>query len=549
MYKLVILFFLLVLAAPAAVLAQDSKKSDKTQVIDGKKYYLHTVEKKQTLYQIAKIYGLDVNDVVLENPEAIDGIKPGQVLKIPFAKPAPVEKPTASTLDTVNFLYHKVQPGQTVYALSRIYALTVEKIQALNPDAKAGLKAGQLVKLPKNPATIEIYNQQHPKAGSIAGGKTDEPIALPVLDSAAAMKSVYNVAFLLPFHLDEIDMIEVDKIAKGDKKFPQRSEVAIEFYQGIRMALDSLGKKGLKINAYFFDVDERDSAGMPGILNSAAFKDIHLIIGPLYSGNFMKVARFAKEKNIPIVSPVLQQNKILFRNPFVSKATPAVTTQMEQMGEYIVNTYAGQNIILLSNKDTAFSNPVKKRIKETLASKNLTPADTLKEVKSAGSISQLLSPTKANVVIVPSNARVYVTDILSKLNVLAEKNNIILFGMPSWNTFDNLDINYLSNLHFHYVSPVFIDYDNDTIKQFIITYRSMYRADPSTYVFQGYDVTNYYLQALYKYGLNFQSKLGTVKGEGLQTSFDFINVSPDSGFENKAIRVIGCADHKQTRVH
>jgi LysM repeat protein len=549
MRKLVIFFFLLVLSAPVTVLAQDGKKSDKTQVIDGKKYYLHSVEKKQTLYQIAKIYGLDVNDIVLENPEAIDGIKPGQVLKIPFSKPVPVEKPVTTTLDTVNFLYHKVQAGQTVYAISRLYALTVEKIQELNPDAKAGLKAGQLVKLPKNPATQEIYNQNHPKTGTVIIGKNDVPVTLPVLDSAAAIKTVYNVAFFLPFHLDETNNIEVDKITKGDKKFPQRSEVAIEFYQGIRMALDSLEKKGYKIKACFYDVDERDSSDMNRILNDPLLKEMHLIIGPLYSGNFMKVARFAKEKNIPIVSPVLQQNKILFRNPFVSKATPAMTTQMEQMGEYIASQYAGQNIILLSSKDTTYSNPVKKRLAEMLASKNLTPADTLKDVKSVGSISQNISSSKTNVIIVPSNAKVYVTDVLSKLNVLAEKHNIVLFGMPSWNGYDNLDVNYLSNLHYHYVTPSFIDYDNDTIKRFILTYRSQYKADPSTYVFQGYDVTNYYLQALHTYGLNFQSKLGAIKSEGLQTSFDFTNVSSDSGFENKAIRVVGCTDHKQTRVH
>lgn len=542
---------MLALAAPVSLFAQDGKKSDKMQVIDGKKYYLHTVEKKQTLYQISKIYGLNVNDIVLENPEAIDGIKPGQVLKVPASKPVPVEKPVSATLDTVNFLYHKVQPGQTVYAISRTYALTVESIVALNPDAKAGLKAGQLVKLPKNPATLEIYSQQHPKTGTnaVITVKTDEPVKLPVLDSAAAIKSVYNVAFFLPFHLDEVDNIDVDKIARGDRKFPQKPEVAIEFYQGIRMALDSLERKGIRINTYFYDIDERDSTDLSKIFGKSEFRDMHLIIGPLYSANFMKVARLAKEKSIPIVSPVLQQNKILFRNPYVSKATPAVTTQLEQMAEYIAGKYADQNIILLSGKDTSFSNPVRKKLAEVLAAKKLSPADTLKEVKAVGSVSQYLSQSKTNIVIVPSNARVYVTDILGKMNVLAEKNNILLFGMPAWNTYENLDPNYLSNLHFHYATSSFIDYDNDTIKQFIIAYRAMYKADPSTYVFQGYDVTNYYLQALNKYGLNFQSQLGTIKGDGLQTSFDFINVSTDSGFENRSIRVIGCMDHKLSRVY
>jgi LysM repeat protein/ABC-type branched-subunit amino acid transport system substrate-binding protein len=550
MRKLLIIFFLLALAAPSVVLAQDGKKSNKTQVIDGKKYYMHTVEKGQTLYQISKIYGLDVNDIVLENPEAIDGIKPGQVIKVPLAKPSKQSDKPAE-MDTIKYLYHKVDPGQTVYAISRTYAITVETIESLNPGAKAGLKAGQLVRLPKNPATQEIYKQQHPTQPVrpiMSGSKTESGQAIQVMDSASALREVYNVAFFLPFHLDEIDLIDVDKIAKGDKKFPQKAEVAIEFYQGVRIALDSLRKKGKKINAYFYDIDDRDSANLGTVLAKPEFKDMHLIVGPLYTSNFVRVAKFANEKKIPIVSPLSQQNKILFRNPYVSKVTPAVTTQMEQMGEYIANKYCDQNIILLSGKDTVYRNPVRKRVTEVLASKNLTPADTLKEVKSVAGVQQALSATKANIVIIPSNARVYVTDVLSKLNTMADKHNVIVFGMPSWNTFDNLDLNYVSNVHFHYVTSSFIDYDNDTIKQFLISYRALYHADPSTYVFQGYDVTNYYMGAMLKYGVNFQARLSEIKAGGLQTSFDFINVSADSGYENKAIRIIGCTDYKQSRV-
>ncbi len=53
---------------------QQIKKSTQTEVIDGKKYYIHTVEKGQTLYAIAKIYEVDKNDIILENPEAINGL-------------------------------------------------------------------------------------------------------------------------------------------------------------------------------------------------------------------------------------------------------------------------------------------------------------------------------------------------------------------------------------------------------------------------------------------------------------------------------------------
>lgn len=553
MHKLVTLLFLLILALPVSVHSQDLKKSKKTQTIDGRKFYMHTVEKGQTLYQIAKTYELDVNDIILENPTAIDGIKPGQVLKIPASKPKPADKPAASVMDTANFLYHKVEQGQTVYAISRLYALTVEKITELNPGSQAGLKAGQLVKIPKTPATLDVYKRQpqHATAFTVPNKNNTAaaPDTIPLLDSAIAFRKVYNVAFFLPFHLDAVELIDVDKATKDSKKFPQKSEVAIEFYHGARIALDSLKKKGLHVNAYFYDIDDRDSlTSLDNIFKKPEFKEMNLIIGPLYSANFVKVARFAKDNRIAIVSPLAQQNKILFRNPYVSKVNPALTTQMEEMGEYIVNKYAGQNIILLSGKDTLYRNPIRNRMVSLLAAKQVAASDTLKEVKSVGAISGLISQTKANIIIVPSNARVYVTDVLSKLNNIAEKNNIIVFGMPSWNTYENLDPNYLNSVHFHYVTSQYVNYDDEITKKFILAYRSGYKADPSQYVFQGYDVTNYYLTALMLHGLNFPSMLEKLPARGFQTSFNFFRITPDSGYENKAIRVVGCNEYKQSLV-
>ncbi len=70
------------LLAPGAF-SQDIKRSNRTEVISGQKYYLHEVQKKQTLYSIAKAYEVKVDDILKANPEAADGIRAGMTLKIP----------------------------------------------------------------------------------------------------------------------------------------------------------------------------------------------------------------------------------------------------------------------------------------------------------------------------------------------------------------------------------------------------------------------------------------------------------------------------------
>jgi len=59
--------------------------------INGKKYYLHKIAHAQSLFGIAKIYNIDINVILAENPSAKKGLIVGQELKIPVEKPKTAE--------------------------------------------------------------------------------------------------------------------------------------------------------------------------------------------------------------------------------------------------------------------------------------------------------------------------------------------------------------------------------------------------------------------------------------------------------------------------
>src|SRR5687767_5091297 len=152
-----------------------------------------------------------------------------------------------------------------------------------------------------------------------------------------------------------------------------------------------------------------------------------LIIGPLYGSGFMPVAKFAKDHSIAIVSPFTQVNRILFSNPFVCKVTPSTTLQLERMASYVVDSFSTQNIILVSNsnpKEVAFFNAFKAAANKDLLAAGIAPADSVKQAAGLGGVQALLSTTKTNVVILPSNNQSYVTDFISKLNSWHEKYKI-----------------------------------------------------------------------------------------------------------------------------
>jgi LysM repeat protein len=543
-------------------------KTRSSATINGVKYYLHTVEKGQTLFAIAKFYKRDVNDIVIDNPEAIDGIKPGQVLRIQIEKKNSSEL-TAS--DTSSFVLHKVEKGQTLYSISKQYGTSVDKLKAMNPELKDGLKLGQSLKIPsvkplaENPVVTNtgstggtgsaVSTTTATAVNNITGiGNTEaaDRSSLGYTNYKGEKKEEYHIAFFLPFHADEANAIEQEKLIKGDAQFSNSTNVALQFYEGALLAIDSLKKLKLNAKVFVYDIDYKDSVGLAGLLKKPELADMDLMIGPLYGSGFIPVANFAKEHEIAIVSPFTQVNKILFNNPYVSKVSPSVTLQVEQMAAYAVDSFKTQNIILVNNanaKELPFYNAFKSAANAKLLKEGMSPADSVKEVLGLAGLQNMLSSTKVNVVVLPSNNQSYVTEFISKLNVMKEKYNIVLFGMQNWVNYDNLDFEYLNNLSLHLPSNTFIDYQDNATKNFIKSYRTHYKTEPESYVFQGYDVTYCFISSLLKEGTGFLGTLPLCGYKGLSSNYNFSQFPAESGFENKFVYILKYRDYQLVKAN
>jgi len=117
------------------------------EVIDGKSFYLHTVKPGETLYSISRAYNVLQKDVVFNNPDAFEGIKIGQELKIPVNAN---DTPTGNMLQSAQFIYHITEKGQTVYWLTQNYNISQDELFKYNPELEhSELQAGQVVTIPK----------------------------------------------------------------------------------------------------------------------------------------------------------------------------------------------------------------------------------------------------------------------------------------------------------------------------------------------------------------------------------------------------------------
>lgn len=99
----------------------------------------HTVQKGETITQIAQKYKVTPYDIYRLNPDAQNGIQENAVLIIPSS--------IIASTSTTSVKTHEVQPKETLYGISKQYSISVQELEKLNPELKDGLKIGQIIQL------------------------------------------------------------------------------------------------------------------------------------------------------------------------------------------------------------------------------------------------------------------------------------------------------------------------------------------------------------------------------------------------------------------
>lgn len=516
--------------------------------IDGN-YITHEVQKKQTLYSISKLYKVQQNEIIAANPEIADGLKEGQLIKIPVKKLKEVD---SSDLTEVNILtetrrIHVVQKGETLYALSKLYNITVQEIKDQNNGLLQGLREGETIVLPG-----ESFNIANDSLAVL-------PALLPDSVQEILKKPLYNIGLLLPFYLDENDEMVENRLALEERKIYPRSQFAIEFYNGFLKALDSIYSDTCKFKVYAYDTKGDDSTRIKELLQKPIFKNFDLIVGPLYYTNFSLVSEFAKENEIPLVSPVKQNNKVLLGNPYIYKVIPSKTSIIEPLTELLVDSFKTENLLAVSY-ESAKENPLIDLYVESYNKKLLETNDTnfystIKTIKVSTNVSDIVSslkPTKNNVIFVPTTNQSTVTNLFSYLITTLNKRDykdykVTLIGLEEWMNFNNIDMEYYQRLNIHYCTAQFVDENDSLTTDFIANYVKDKNVYPDKNALLGFDVGYYFGNYFNNYGtpiLNCHIK--DYKGQSI--AFNFLKTGIESGYENTSINLLRFNDYMLQRL-
>lgn len=484
---------------------------------------IHEVQKGETLYALSKKYGIEISSIISNNPHAEYGLKEG--MKIVIDESVLRDLETRVDGEKIKYIEHKIRPFETFYSLKNKYELDRADILKLNPDLGDSFRAGDIIKIPVIPGKTRFKKKKNKihetvfftsKTGSVEEDKVNENIPLTEEEKAekkeaekkekerlkwfAPEKDAYNISFLLPFHLSEND----EYLLKDAKNIYPKSEYAVEFYAGAQIAIDEWQKRGMlaKVNLY----DSENSKSKVGkILSTREVQASDVIIGPFYTENVKFAADYLRHSSSKIVAPLSTDHGLVKDHENVYQITPSTRFQIMKTSEYISKRHGSLPVVVI-RRDTLTDKVLANAFMYSLKNEKTEESDEMSRTLLVGTEDLIdikkdyFTPDQDYIVIVASEDRVFVSNVLTSLNQLRNE-NLLTFTTPSIVDFNHIESKYLSNLNVHYPQFGTIDYNSAPVQKFIKAFRTKHGHEPGErFAYTGYDVTNFVFGQLYTQG-------------------------------------------------
>lgn len=534
-----------------------------TDANDNKPRY-HTIQTGETLYRLGKKYGITPLEICEANPGLnISNFRAGEVILIPAGKQsvtvatnteniAEKQEDKQQTEQTIRTT-HKVEKGETFYGIARKYGITEAELRAANPEAasKNKLKRKTILNIPypakkveprKNPVEItnrEIFNRIEERKDSIT--------------ATTATDKATRVAVILPFLLDSYA--------------PGEQSRMVEYYQGFLMAVERLKKYGYSYDIRTYDSGP-ESKDLSWLTSSGELDNMDLIIGALYPDHNKQLAKYANEKEIPLVIPFTSKEDEIFSNPMVYVVNTLQSYFFSEVIEHFTYKFPNANVIFVSDSTKSNKKEFIAALTEGLDRKSIPHTtidiDVIKEAATATlsieeekdtvvieKLKTVMDEGKENIFIPLSSSAVTLSSIVPSLIILKSDTTAIpefkLFGYPEWQIYANdmraqlyeADTYFYASFFSHYSLPEAAKFQSEFTDWYDRNLQNIY----PRYGMLGYDTGYVFLLAANKFGNDMHNKINDVSFTPIQTGFKFERVNNWGGMVNKKIYFIHYTPH------
>ncbi|MBL7825544.1 MAG: ABC transporter substrate-binding protein [Saprospiraceae bacterium] len=357
-----------------------------------------------------------------------------------------------------------------------------------------------------------------------------------------ATGDTYHIGFLLPFLTNQAAGTTV----------PEKSRLGLQFYAGAKIALEKISaEEGINLIADVWDTQSTDADFQNLLNNTPRLQKPALFIGPVRSTHVEIFAEWAKARRKIVLSPESPNSDLTKDNPDFIQLNPSLQAHCEVITRYVRQKNKADAVTLVCRQKEAdrlaFFQQANTSVGGTTSLTELImPDETLNFDKA--DLRKYLKPGRNNVFVLPSwSSQDFVMAFLRKLKEVKGSNQVEVYGMPQWKTFESIDAEYFTSLGVHISASSWIDYQDPRVKAFQDKFYESTGTIPDEDAFNGYDVTLFAASMLVKYGLSFPDKLGRENFSGLHGDFKFAKVNSEGAdspggatdyWENKYVHIL-----------
>jgi hypothetical protein len=342
--------------------------------------------------------------------------------------------------------------------------------------------------------------------------KSDFIVEVPT----SVKKPSYNVSLLFPFVVNTLDPTPTRK----------RNQFVLDLYQGMKLAIDTLAKQGIKIKLSAYDT-ERSPEKIKKLLEYNEIKNTDLIVGPLFQEENALVQEFCNANQINVFNPISNNFELVSKNPYGFLFQTSFETLGARSARFLASYQPNKKCIVFygeSRRDSILAANFKKEADE-LGIKILNFQRVSKE-GSKKIMDILATPTEFDEfkypkqfslpkdslgsVFVASDDPLIYTKVFSSVETRGD--GVIVVGSENWLDQAAVDYEKYQSLRIILAAPNYTDSNNNWYKafqrRFIKTYgRSSSFSAYTNYAKTGYDFMLFVGHALHKYGVYFQEGL------------------------------------------
>ena len=394
--------------------------------------------------------------------------------------------------DYDSIVSYQVKKKETLFNISKKFKINIEDIFQFNPELRdQKLRKNSIINIPLKKIKKNIYLDS-----SINQKTIDENKLLNQINKKKnPKKNNINLAFLAPIKIDEIQYDSINQTKEFLKKI-NLTTISIDFYNGMKMAIDEESTKDIRINLDVFDTKNRIDV-IKDLKENIDFNNYDFVIGPLITRNF----NYFNSNNVKtkIVSPLITSDVELRDNTIITTAPDSLKRKFVfEMIDEMIELNNDQCVLIISDqKNEKTKNEL--LIKFPNAEKiDINDENLFVDPKITDS---LMYDNKENWVFLETNRSNVISSVSSLLNSqINEERKIKLISSVSVENYDNPNISYekLGNLNFIYPSDSFPD-QSDALDVFKSNFLDQIGKYPNRVSIKAYDLIKDLLQRFIYY--------------------------------------------------